>query len=447
MKYNDFFEYEETVKKALDSDKLAEYIEKFNIPKKDAIMYLALSSYVASSYTRRVTNGMLRKGLPVNSACNRISTTLSQYIFDKVDYFKDTLDFYNAQFSAFNDPSGECKNPYLITQKQYQDYLLDTTEEPQEDIEEYLKVMSLSNKASKILTVFKDYNTNQALDIATKINKKNYRNKNPKRFSTNKGDYIQTFNSISSLSNQPQENGTSLKIDFLNTYLKYIKKEISEEELKSSEAYNNMVKLFSDNNPHNCYMHPVALYKNLSLEYSIDTLYLTKNLYFKKAFREFAELSKTKKSYRYRVTKSHDDNISEAFSGNCYSTNIHFAIAGYNAPFSIHQDPNVVSDLENKYGISIEEGKISPPFTAAVPYKYTSSQRKEIGRLHMNKIKKLHPYSRKFKISEFSNNMQFYIKGLQAQNIKKAEDFELTQPQEIKTTPNNIEDDNDEPII
>ena len=106
-----------------------------------------------------------------------------------------------------------------------------------------------------------------------------------------------------------------------------------------------------------------------------------------------------------------------------------------------------MSDLENKYGISIEEGKISPPFTAAVPYKYTSSQRKEIGRLHMNKIKKLHPYSRKFKISEFSNNMQFYIKGLQAQNIKKAEDFELTQPQEIKTTPNNIEDDNDEPII
>lgn len=366
MKYSEFFEYEDIVEKSLNSDKLAEYTEKLNIPPGDAIMYLSITSSIASSSARKLTHGMLQKKLDPAIACNHISLSLSQHIFDKVDFFSSALNTYNSQFGGFNKLSGDHPNPYIITQKQFQDYLSgNTPEEPQENIEQYLKVMSLSNKASKILSVFRDYNTLQSLDIANSINKKNYRSGNPKRYSTYKRDYIETYNSIATLANKPQENGIPLKVDFLNTYLKYIKKELSEKELRTSQAYTDMVKLFANNNPHNCYISPASLYKNLSFGHTIDTLYLTKNLFFKKAFREYSELSKTKDAYKYRVTKNQDDSIGESFSGNCYSTNIHFVVRGYNAPFSLHQDPNVISDLENKYGISIEEGYIPQPFVAS----------------------------------------------------------------------------------
>ncbi|MDO4282704.1 MAG: hypothetical protein Q4D02_03630 [Clostridia bacterium] len=452
MNYSDFFEYEETVDRSLKSDKLLEYIKKYNIPNNDVIMYLAFSSCIAAAATRNNTRKMIHGKAPVNATCNQISSILSEYIFDKVDYFPSALDDYNAQFHGFDRLAGDHTNPYMISQQQFQDYLNGAnTGEPQENIEEYLKVMALSNKASKILTVFRDYNTNQSLDIAHSINKKNYRSGNSRRFSTQKRDYIETYDMISALSNKPQENGVPLKVNFLNTYLKYIRKELTEEELKDSTEYKDMMTLFSKNNPNNCYINPASLYKNLSFNFSIDSLYLTKNLYFKKAVKEYSELSKTKKAYRYRITKSHDENIGETIGGNCYSSNIHFMIQGYNAPFSIHQDPNVIADLEKKYGISIEEGRILPPFTAVVPYKHTRGQRNGIGFIHMNRIKRLHPNSKEAKISEFSNNMQFYVKGITpiSNEDLELENFEknnLEIPDEELPTP-NVDDDADAPSI
>lgn len=67
----------------------------------------------------------------------------------------------------------------------------------------------------------------------------------------------------------------------------------------------------------------------------------------------------------------------------------------------------------------------------------------------MHKIKKVHPNSRENKISEFSNNMQFYVKGLETKKteIEELENKEIDLLEERVTPSNNIEDDSDAPSI
>lgn len=339
MSYNEFHEYDDVINNVLNSPRLRDYEKNFNLSEGDPIMYLAFSSLLGASSAKRAIREIKKKEIEISKEnaniapqdkkirikageyCTRIYASLTSNILNQVNFFENAIDQYNLQFSGFNRFSKYEENPYLITRKQLKGYLENS--EPgvtQTNIEHYLKAMTLSNKTSKILGVFKDYSTKHLLDQAREINKERRRQGQEVGYNTYKKDYNDIFKNLSTLSNDPLDNGKPLKIDFLNTYAKYIQKNISEDELKSSQAYSEMINLAQSLNNTNCYLTPEAIFSNLALEHSISTTYLCKSFLFKKAFREYVKLSKGKNRNDYKIAKSTDDNINHnSFSGKCFN--------------------------------------------------------------------------------------------------------------------------------
>lgn len=344
MGYKDFHEYDDVINNVLNSKRIQDYVEKYNLSKDDPIMYLAFSSILGTSSAKRSIREIKQKEIEISKEnankspqdkktrikagayCTKIYASLTNNILNPIKFFDNAIDDYNFQFSSFNRFSKYEENPYLITVRQLREYLEDSDPKTsQSNIEHYLKAMVLSNKASKVLGVFKDYSTKQLLDEVRKINNEKKQQGEKTRYSTYKKEYIDIFKNLSTLSNEPLDNGKPLKIDFLNTYSKYIQKSISEDELKNSQAYIEMIKLIETTNKSGCYITPEAVFNNLALEHSISATYLCKSYLFKKAFREYVRLSKGKNKDDYKIVKSTDDSINHnSFSGKCFNTRFEF---------------------------------------------------------------------------------------------------------------------------
>jgi len=425
MNYSEFHEYKNIIDKLQNSPNFKKYLELYNISEDKPITYAAFfamkgiqkikSQMRNLTKKERETNSNSDKTFNASSYCTNITSILSNHIFNDIQFFDNVLNEYNSQFSEFNKYCRNCDNPYILNSEQLNSHLFDKqSEDKKENIEYYLQVMTLSNKASKILSLFNNYNTDQTVAYADKMNQRNKASGRNNVFSTSKRDYLKLFEEISRLSNEQTDSGSSLKLDFLNTYNKYIRKEISLDELKKSQAYINVNNLFRSKNTKNCYITPEAIYNNLLLNYSINNLYLQKSHFFKKSFKEFAKLSQTKKAYKYRLTK-HVDSQNPKLSGSSFNTTVNIAISGYNAPFSIHENLDTLSELENKFGITIEEGNIPRPYVTPIPYKYTSSQRRAISDIN-SIVYKRGANPKAISISNFSNNMLFSVNTLEKNN-------------------------------
>lgn len=340
MSYNEFHEYNDVINNLLSSPRLKDFEEKFNLSKEDPIMYLAFSSLLGASSVKKAMREIKQKEIEISKEnatkspqekksriqagtyCGKIYYSLTSNILNQVNFFENAVDQYNMQFSGFNRYSKYEENPYLITKRQLKEYLENSSpNEQQLNIEHYLKNMTLANKASKILGIFKDYSTKQLIDTVREINKeKRKKDREAIGYSTYKKDYNELFKKIYTLSNEALDNGKPLKVDFLNTYSKYIQKNITEDELKNSPAYIEMNNLIQSENNSNCYLTPEAVYNNLAFEHAISSAYLCKSYLFKKAFREYVRLSKGKDSDKYKVVKSTDSSINHnSFSGKCFN--------------------------------------------------------------------------------------------------------------------------------
>lgn len=423
MKYNDFHEYEHIIERLKNSPNFKKYLELYNLSEDAPITYAAhlamqgttkirTASMDLKAKERELRKTSSNKTLNPNDHCVYITSLLLKYVFYDVGFFDDALKDYNNQFRDFNRYCKNRDNPYNLNIEQlYTNLLNKNLDVPKETIENYLQVMTLSNKATKILSLLNDYNTKQTVDNAKKINQRNASSGRQNAYSTSKKDYVSAFNELSKLLNEQATPEYSLKSDFLKTYNRYIHKKISLHELKQSQAYIDMNNLFRQNNPNNCYITSEEIFTNLSLNNSISNLYLQKSLYFKKAVREYARLSQTKDANKYKLTKYEDPYI-PALSGTTYNITINLAVKGYNAPFSIHESADTISNLENTLGITIEEGNIPRPYSAPVSYKYNSKQKETIADIN-NIISRRGASQKLTEISNFSQHMLSSLDSLE----------------------------------
>lgn len=124
---------------------------------------------------------------------------------------------------------------------------------------------------------------------------------------------------------------------------------------------------------------------------------------------------------------------------------LNFIIKGYNVPFTIHTSPDDLAELENKYGISIEEGDVIKPFIAPFPYKYTSEKQRRIDQIQTIINNGKNDNHRLVKISSFSYNMLHDLESLTQTQISQS----IITQDEVPTKDNKRSyiDTTDDPCI
>lgn len=398
MTYSDFFDYDELIKTLINSGKVNEFFgieNQFTYEKDDklsiedennAMLYLAhLSTQTANTLSKLLSNMIYKKCTPEES-CIRSSVSIINNILSPSGYLDKVSASYNSQFSVFENIYDSTSNPYMVSPTQFKKFYCSNINN-QSNLELYLKALSLVNKTSKMVALFQRYNTEHASKIASAINKKNYHNSSlsgtkPKRYSSSKSDYLLEFDLLLDSSNKLFNSNVPLNVAFINIYSKFLKKEISEDELHQSPEYVEMLKVFKDKNYYNCYLRNSSIYQGIAFERAIRKLYLAKSLFFKKALKEYSHClensSNENQTIKCRILKCHDPNIRTNLSGNAYSELIQFVLEGYNAPIQIHIDPVSLSEMESELGISLEKGTINVPFRPSIIHKYTPLTRAKL---------------------------------------------------------------------
>jgi len=428
------------------SKRLGQIKEKLNVQ----------SVFDILTYYCNVTNKSLtpKKDEEYQERCKRIIDNINKNIINPLGYYQHSLINYNKQFNVFGN-----ENPFKIGLDEYYSYInSDTKKENIEDydnlhgtitpVEQYLKLMFLSNRIAKFTLAFEEYDIQNTININTSTD---YSDEYLKRL---KNKYSKFYNnSYIDFSKSKRD----VYINFMNIYKKYYAKKISREELENTEEYKNVLKYITDltSEQKNIFITPDSLFRNFTFQTLRNRLYILKNqlknislttwLDTIKEIKENNNLSDSEKEKKiqdfkslFRITQFNDRNLGDKdIKNDAYDTCICFIYKGYNIPFVVHTTKDELNDILSEYSFSIEEGEIDMKhfididnaeiidtytefsFKPIIPYKYTDAQLNDIEEYNQNISLNDKNYFLKKSFVEYTNAMTSNLNKLYRSYYKK----------------------------
>ncbi len=434
------------------------YCSKYNID--DIFTFLAFVSEksrktIYRSFNNYNSNKKDKKLL--EAFCQDSISTLCTEIFFPLSYFSNSLKRYNQPFDCF----GKNDNPFQISSQQYINYLQSNTSSPTKSasnypndnqntitlLEQCLKTMFISNRAAKLVLAFSEH------DITNSINQ--HSDKTGKKINNKVklyNGYKKIYNELYTQFNDNQGDSNLNYKRFMSSYLKFLHKEISREDLEASPEYGyilNTIQSIKDNTfaqnidclkrlkKEDIDITPDSFFRNAIFTNTINRLYICKSFLAKNAlktwirnikkYQDDKSLSEVEKQAaiklfksKYRITYYTDDAVqgNEPTDSNGsqteYDTCLCFIFKGYNVPFRIHTNLQQLIDLQAEYGVEFEKGDIDMQnfisdeneevvesyndklaFKPILPYKYTEHQLSNISELYEENCKYVENYGQR----------------------------------------------------
>lgn len=360
--------------------------EKF--PKQNPIIYFVSKlGKIADKLDDTYKNKEELDGKKLSNEIEVITNNLLDEFLYKIDFFSDKLfNDYNSNFSfAYKCDKNMIQSPFEMYKNEMDNFYKNKNQyEEQTNIEKQLKGMQLFNRCAHIMEEFEQhvlkenvnksfYNDYKDKNEVIDINKEYAQNPKFKReYDKRLKKYKKTVEQLYEKCRQD-----NITIKYVNHYEKLLNKKITFEELKKTEESKCVGKCINSIEEKNLVKFT---YDNIYLFFRIsdiqEKMYESKNMALATAVRDYSCLENNSEKHKYKITKNKDRNKTDNDS---YKNVISFNIEGYNSPYSVHSDSEMVSELEsqlNEMNIEMEEGAYRE--NQILQYKYTEEQKEKI---------------------------------------------------------------------